>query len=52
MPIVLLGMVLILTVFFTEKAVYFPVDFLFSLRLPFWFSVAIGLLLAAWFLED
>lgn len=52
MPMLLLGIVLLLTVFFTNSAVYSPIDFLFSLRLPFWFLVAIGLLLAAWLLED
>jgi|GEM_PF-6427480 hypothetical protein len=52
MPIILLGIVLILTITFTQVAVYFPVDFLFSLRLPFWFIVSTGLVLAAWLLED
>lgn len=51
MAIVLLGIVLLLTVVFTQVAVYAPVDFLFSLQLPFWFTVAIGLLLTAWLLE-
>lgn len=51
MPIILLGIVLILTVFFTQGAVFSPVEFLFSLQLPFWLTAAIGLLLTAWLLE-
>lgn len=52
MPIMLLGIVLVLTVLFTQNAVLFPVRLVFSLHLPLWFSVAIGFLFAAWLLED
>lgn len=52
MLLTLLGIVLFLAVLLTQNAVIFPVRLIFSLHLPLWFGVAIGLLLAAWLLED
>lgn len=51
MPMVLLGIAMLVAVFFTQQGLLAPVQFLFTLHLPFWFSVAIGLLLTAWLLE-